>query len=273
MPDLHNSNLKPVTMSRRELLRVAVLLVLGVLCASSIWYLRPRAASHPPVAVNTLHIPEVANKTITLQPFATNGDILKNESDDEYLKTEGFYYLVHQMMTASADEIAKTVNTALVWRSLVKSEGRAKLRGQTMRVKGGLVNLKPLVLEGKEAKARGLEGATVWEVAIYNAESQFYLGIVTELPANLHLDDDVELCGAFFKIWKYESQNGRQAHAPVIIGKGLKILVRTLPKGPQYFHWIIAAVFLTLASFMMWGLWRDRQPRQRRPKTKTNQAT
>ncbi len=137
------------------------------------------------------------------------------------------------------------------------------MRGKVLRIRGGLVHLHRGILEGAEAKARGLEGSFIWEGGILNSEGRFCWFIVSELPNNIHLDADVELVGAFFKLWEYVSRNDKRSRAPVLIGKTLQVLPRKLPEGPPQLAWAVLMFFLFAGVVLSIIILHDRRERAR----------
>ena len=120
-----------------------------------------------------------------------------------------------------------------------------------MSIRGSLVDLKKENLTGKYAQARNLEARTIWRGALAEggaplSKPRLYFFVITDFPQGVQIGDGVELYGAFFKVWFYQSQNRGTVNAPVLIGKQLRILP---PKpAPPIDQWI------TLVSIIIFGM-------------------
>lgn len=256
------------TTSRRELARLIILVMVAVFCIGIVVIglgnlhkpVRPSPAS-PQVSFPSRQEIEATPKPVPL-PFQDNPALMKTVTDDEYVQTEPFYYLVHKMTVASQEKLVQDADASLGWQQLRDLSQRENIRGKTMRVRGGLVHLERTTLSGKEAQARGLDNASIWKGAIYTARGHFYLFWVTEMPPDIYRDADVELVGTFFKIWVYTSKSGDASRAPVILGKTLTILPRVIPKGPQQLALGILIVFACLGILLIILVVRDYQKNQ-----------
>lgn len=267
MLDKRDVSSYPLGMPPRVWWRIVVMILTIVLGISMILTIlknlqkAQKISSQPPIPVGTLV------SSITPLPFQENPAILQTETDDAYPKTEGFYYLIHQMMVTSEEEIQRKMLPSLGWKNLKDLAQREKLRGQIFSIRGSLVSLRSHTLEGDLAKKRGLEGAVVWEGAIANASRHFFWFIVTENP-KIVIDSEVELVGAFLKVWVYENRQGRKANAPLFIGKTLRLRHYEIPKGPRHLVWALGIFLGAFALLLLVGiLWSSKKSELRPKKT------
>jgi hypothetical protein len=177
-------------------------------------------------------------------------NILESVTDDKFLHTKEFYYLLHKMMVSHEKEIVSAVEPSFTWNSLIKLSTRPRFRGKIMRIRGGLADLRKQELKGEHAKERGMNGAEYWQGVILDAEGRPYLFVVTEFPESIRGDDSVELRAAFFKVWIYENQEGQQASGPVFIGKRLSRLVIPPAEGHKHLGWLFFAILLIVVGIL-----------------------
>ncbi len=200
----------------------------------------------------------IQNQTIlkNFLPFEEDTSILDDIKDDKFRYTFPYYYLVHQVLSVPKEEIAQR-SKPINWNVFTSQEGRDELRGQYLQIRGNLVKLlEQHTLKGEEAHARGLENFTIWRGAILDPDNKLYLIELTQQPPKYEKWDFVTLNGVFFKVWFYESQKGKEANAPIIIGRTFQVRQSTALPAPSKTSSWLTPIFtaVLILTFLLLGL-------------------
>jgi hypothetical protein len=248
--------------SHRELARIIIMIILTIVCIGLLWTLgsitedKDKSNVTKKIPLKVQYAKTKLNRD--LPPFTSEDEsILKDIEDDTYLTTDHFYYLYHKIASMTPDEVKRKLRPDLNWYNLLQPFERDQIRGEIMRVKGTLVQFQKMVMRGEGAEKRGLEFIEYWRGAIFNAQGHLYLFSIDEIPDDLCLEDDVELIGSFYKVWVYDSQTGREAHNPFIVGKILTIIPPPADNS-NFIELPIVIIFLIFFVILVVVMYRDR---------------
>lgn len=118
------------------------------------------------------------------------------------------------------------------------------------------------IIRTKSAEDRGLAGYPVWMGSVH-VEGRPYLVIFSDLPQNLRQLDKVEILGAFYKVWLYQSEAGKQTRSHVFIGKNLRLISHFQPYSSRTLEWCLLAVLGITGIFLAAAILHERRERNR----------